>query len=656
MYCSRCGTQFPDQSKYCPSCGLEVGGAATTPVKAIAVGEMTEMDMVREALASEYEISEELGRGGMAIVYRAKDKQLEREVAVKVLPFSLAFDAEFVERFQREARTAAQLEHPSIIPIYRVGKSGRVIFFVMKYLRGKSLSNVLRDRGRMSPPEIRRLLLEAGGALGHAAKHGIVHRDIKPDNIMFDEFGQCIVTDFGIAKAASGQKLTGTGMSIGTPHYMSPEQARAQPIDGRSDVYSLGIVAYQALVGQVPYDGDDSFSIGYKHIMEPIPEPSLQSADERQLFEVIRRMIAKDPNERFQSSDELVAALEGGPVAGGATSAARVATSTRAAAQATTPLPKYADPLPKGPPGATERRPPATRAEPKGEKSSMGGLILLLLVLLGAGGGGGYYWFVMRPKQLAAVPGGPVAADTTHRGDGVDGLDSAYSALTTNPGSHPAPRDTSAGVPTTPAAPLASPGDSGSLRIGQIPRGAEVMVDGRQMHLNPSKLPAGEHDILITAQGFDNFRQRVRVSKDQLFTLTPELRRFGQTGQASTPSGREITPVAGGRPAGANCSEPGTTYNISNVCWDKRPRPSDATPPAVPVSDQNMQGARPTILNIHVSAQGGTIEVRPVRPSNDQGFEDLAKRYARAMQWTPASKNGTAVDSWVQQQLVPTAP
>ena len=158
---------------------------------------MTELDIVKEALAAEYEIQEELGRGGMAIVYKAKDKQLGRDVAVKVLPFSLAFDAEFVERFQREARTAAQLEHPSIIPIYRVGKSGRVIFFTMKFLRGKSLSNVLRERGRLGPPEIRRLLLEAGGALGHAARHGIVHRDIKPDNIMFDEFGQCIVTDFG---------------------------------------------------------------------------------------------------------------------------------------------------------------------------------------------------------------------------------------------------------------------------------------------------------------------------------------------------------------------------------------------------------------------------------------------------------------------------
>src|SRR6266550_3681809 len=228
MFCSRCGSEITGKSKFCPSCGLDL--MATTPVHAIATGALQETDLVREA-----------------------------------------FDAEFVERFQREARTAAQLEHPNIIAIYRVGRSGRVIYFVMKFLRGGSLSTVLGTRKKLTPPEIRRLLLEAGSALGYAAQRGIVHRDIKPDNIMFDEFGQSVLTDFGIAKAASGQKLTGTGMSIGTPHYMSPEQARAQSIDGRSDIYSLGVVAYQCLTGTVPYDGEDSFSIGYKHITEPIP-------------------------------------------------------------------------------------------------------------------------------------------------------------------------------------------------------------------------------------------------------------------------------------------------------------------------------------------------------------------------------------------------
>ena len=178
MFCSRCGSEITGKSKFCPSCGLDL--LATTPVHALASGSFQETDLVREALVAEYEILEELGRGGMAMVYQARDRQLEREVAIKVLPFSLAFDAEFVERFQREARTAAQLEHPNIIPIYRVGRSGRVIYFVMKYLRGGSLATVVKDRKKLTPPEIRRLLLEAGGALGYAAQRGIVHRDINP--------------------------------------------------------------------------------------------------------------------------------------------------------------------------------------------------------------------------------------------------------------------------------------------------------------------------------------------------------------------------------------------------------------------------------------------------------------------------------------------
>src|SRR5689334_20533511 len=343
MYCSRCGTQNDDASKFCRSCGLDL--LHTTPVAGVRDQqiEATEIDLVREQLKDEYEILEELGRGGMAIVFKAREKQLERDVAIKVLPFSLAFDKEFVERFQREARTSAKLEHPSIIPIYRVGKSGRVIYFVMKFLRGKPLSAVLSQRGALPPADIRRILTEVGRALGYAHKSNIVHRDIKPDNIMFDDLGQAVVTDFGIAKAASGGKLTGTGMSIGTPHYMSPEQAKAQSLDGRSDIYSLGVVGYQCLTGSVPFDGEDSFSIGYKHIMEEIPTPPIDSHDKRVLFEIIKKMMAKVPDQRFQNADELVAVLEGGRSVSFTTDATMAMPSmagVRMSSAPTTPLPR----------------------------------------------------------------------------------------------------------------------------------------------------------------------------------------------------------------------------------------------------------------------------------------------------------------------------
>ena len=403
---------------------------ATTPIHAIATGALQEMDLVREALTSEYEIIEELGRGGMAMVYRARDRHLEREVAIKVLPFSLAFDAEFVERFQREARTAAQLEHPNIIPIYRVGRSGRVIYFIMKFLRGGSLSTVLAERRKLSPPEIRRLLVEAGGALGYAAQRGIVHRDIKPDNFMFDEFGQCVLTDFGIAKAASGQRLTGTGMSIGTPHYMSPEQARAQAIDGRSDIYSLGVVAYQALTGTVPYDGEDSFSIGYKHITEPVPVPQLITADERRIFEMIKRMLMKDPADRFQSCEELVASIQGQPIAAAGSVRASVATVAAGAStgagvvspvvggaplivsQPTTPMDS---PLVNRRITPLERRDAPRRVADRslamrGSGSSWAWIWVVLAVLGGIGGGFYYY------KSRGFATGVGVGEDSTATG------------------------------------------------------------------------------------------------------------------------------------------------------------------------------------------------------------------------------------------------
>jgi serine/threonine protein kinase len=672
MFCSRCGSEITGKSKFCPSCGLDL--QATTPVHAIATGVLQELDLVREALASEYEIIEELGRGGMAMVYRAKDRQLEREVAVKVLPFSLAFDTEFVERFQREARTSAQLEHPNIIPIYRVGRSGRVIYFVMKFLRGGSLSSILGIRKRLNPPEIRRLLLEAGSALGYAAQRGIVHRDIKPDNIMFDEFGQSLLTDFGIAKAASGQKLTGTGMSIGTPHYMSPEQARAQPIDGRSDIYSLGIVAYQCLTGTVPYDGEDSFSIGYKHITEPIPTPSLITADERRLFEVIKRMLMKDPFDRFQTCEELIASFQGQPIAPPGAVRTSVATFVGAAAvatgasvgggglppivsQPTTPLDS---PLVNRRLSPLERREiprrVADRSVAMRTKPSSWAWLWLLLAILG-GGGGAFYYYKARgfaPGNIAGdtrTDSAAVAADTTSFSDTTAGQ-APLVQRDTGPGGAipPKGRDSSANrntpadsvAGTVPSGPdVVGPVDSGGIRLMNLPRGSTVMIDEQPITQALTRLPPGPHALAISAPRYNFYSDTIVVRPGQIEELTPELIQIG----APVPVRREgqRRPAAGG--------VPGPGYNADGSCFEERPPP--VSPPFVTAPPDAQASPRPSLLWVKVSAEGRTVDIMRLRPSNDPAFERAVRNFVWTVTWHPALKDGAPVEAWTQMLFPP---
>jgi tRNA A-37 threonylcarbamoyl transferase component Bud32 len=303
---------------------------------------LSESELVRTVLAEDYEILEELGRGGMAIVYRAREKALDREVAIKVLPARLVVDKEFVGRFEHEARTAAKLEHPNIVPIYRVGTAGpngEVIYFVMKLLRGQSLSAVLKERRKLDASDVRKILMETASALGYAAKRNVVHRDIKPDNIMLDSEGRCVITDFGIAKSPGGQQ-TAAGTSLGTPRYMSPEHAMGLPLDGRSDMYSLGIVAYQCLAGKTPFDAEDPFAVLYKHINDTLPEPALAGDEEKQVYAVIERMLEKNPNDRFQSANELIAAL------GGEVSAPTLVAASRTSVGMMAPTERIPTPLP----------------------------------------------------------------------------------------------------------------------------------------------------------------------------------------------------------------------------------------------------------------------------------------------------------------------
>jgi serine/threonine protein kinase len=670
MFCSRCGSEITGKSKFCPSCGLDL--LATTPVHAIATGSFQETDLVREALAAEYEILEELGRGGMAMVYRARDRSLEREVAIKVLPFSLAFDSEFVERFQREARTAAQLEHPNIIPIYRVGRSGRVIYFVMKYLRGGSLATVVKERKKLTPPEIRRLLIEAGSALGYAAQRGIVHRDIKPDNIMFDEFGQSVLTDFGIAKAASGQKLTGTGMSIGTPHYMSPEQARAQAIDGRSDIYSLGVVAYQCLAGTVPYDGEDSFSIGYKHITEPIPSPTLVTADERRIFEVIKRMLMKDPADRFQSCEELVASIQGQPIAapgamrlsaaaaavgaGGPSVVSPVgAVSPLIVSQPTTPLDSPIVDRRAVPRTATDgsRRVADRSVAMRGSGSSWGWLWVLLAVL--GGGAGAYYYYSSRgflpgngaidTAKFVPAPATPVRKDS---------LLAPLPPLPSGEGPKP-PAATSPSTPTRPVtatpvatdtghAPTTVSGDSGVIRVVGLPRGSTVMIDEKPVTDPATRLPPGPHALGVSAPRFNFYADTIVVKPGETLEITPQL---SPIGSPDLPRRRIIAQ----RPA--NHCEPGLGYNADGSCFDERPKP--VNPPFVPLPDEVTGTPRPSLLWVKVSSEGRTVDVQRLRPSNDSAFERAVRDFVWTVTWHPALKAGSPVEAWTQMLFPPAA-
>jgi len=311
MYCSRCGTQNDDTSKFCRSCGLDM---AATPLK--GEPEASEIDMVRRELKGEYDILAELGRGGMAIVYKARERQLERDVAIKVLPFSLAFDKEFVERFEREARTSAKLEHPNIIPIYRVGKSGRVTYFVMKFLRGQPLSSVLAARGSIPPGEIRQVLAQVARALAYAHKSGIVHRDIKPDNVFVTKDGLVKILDFGIARlsdpATPSATETTAGSAMGTPAFMAPEQALGRAdLDGRVDIYATGCLAYWLLTGHLVFDAASPTALLVHHAhTQPSPPSSRTGLPIPEgLDRLVLGCLEKDPDLRPQSARELSSRL-----------------------------------------------------------------------------------------------------------------------------------------------------------------------------------------------------------------------------------------------------------------------------------------------------------------------------------------------------------
>ena len=274
---------------------------------------------LEQALGDAYSVEGEIGRGGMGVVFNAQDMRLKRRVAIKVLPPELAFREEIRLRFLREAETAARLSHPHIVPIHAVGEGpDGLVYFVMAFVDGESVAQRLKRRGRLPAEEVRRVMMETADALSAAHSLGIIHRDVKPDNILLEgSRGRVVVTDFGIAKALSSSSgpntaLTATGVAIGTPHFMSPEQAAGdREVDGRSDLYSLGVVSYQMLTGELPFSAPTVPGILLKHITENAPDILVKRPDcPEELAACVMRCLEKSPDDRWPTADGLRRALE----------------------------------------------------------------------------------------------------------------------------------------------------------------------------------------------------------------------------------------------------------------------------------------------------------------------------------------------------------
>src|SRR5262245_11037345 len=307
MNCSQCGTAVKKDMRFCPSCGAPVRADEASPSAIDA-----RVAMLEQALKNKYKIIKKIGSGGFAEVYLGEHAQLGRQVAIKILLHSFAGEEDMIERFRREAKAAAKLSHPNIIDIYDVGESDGIYFIVMKYINGETLARKTRREKKINPNEAIYIIKQLASALAYAHEKSIVHRDLKPANVMLDEYAKPILMDFGIARAQFEGNLTKTGTLMGTPHYLPPEQPLGKPVDGRSDIYSLGILFYEMLAGRPPFHDENSVSLIFKHINEP-PAPLIEKVPELvpELCAIVHKMIEKLPENRYQNALEVQEALEG---------------------------------------------------------------------------------------------------------------------------------------------------------------------------------------------------------------------------------------------------------------------------------------------------------------------------------------------------------
>jgi serine/threonine protein kinase len=492
LNCYRCSTPVPEKSRFCNTCGAALSDESAREHTAGADSDPELLSKLQAEVGGEYVIERELGRGGMAVVYLGHDTQLGRKVAVKVLPPELTFrGTNAIERFRREVRTAATLDHQHIIPVYRVSQGTKLFWYVMKFLDGRALDDVLAKDGRLAVHAVVSIVKQTSAALDYAHKHQVVHRDIKPGNIMVDAELRVTVTDFGIAKALDANSLTATGGIIGTPFYMSPEQCSGKRVGPPSDQYALAVMTFQMLAGKLPFSGDTMAEVVHRQITEPAPplrklRPELPLA----MVRVVERGLAKVPEERFATCADFARALE---------AAALTADKTGMPAGDVSPEARFSKTAVVSPlPGAVrsakgilrERRPFLRIAA----LIMIGGILSVAMVWNGEN--------QQAPTEAAAVPGAvsestkqdrPLPAESS-LGAPTPALRSSSPPINVSAGDSPASAPTNR--PTAALLPA-------RITLVGVPGGATVTRDGVSERSNSfDLLPGQRHVVAVQMAGF----------------------------------------------------------------------------------------------------------------------------------------------------------
>lgn len=420
--CPQCGVQLDSVTTTCGACGAVITGGAMDAERAEKV-----RLRLQDGIGAGYKLGDMLGRGGMGIVFQARELALDRDVALKVLAFDPILNPDAYARFEREAKLAARLDHPNIVPIFSVGQGNGIAFYPMRMVRGGSVEGLIAGGRALTVDQAIPILRDVAAALDYAHAQGVVHRDIKPANVLLGESGHASVADFGIARAFAGPasggstSATGTGV-VGSPAYMSPEQWRGEKVvDGRADQYALGVLAFELLAGRRPFAGDSMQELLRMHLQDDAPDIiSVRHDLPSHLTDPIRRAMSKHPADRFDSSMAFVSALSGDAVAPRTPRPVAVPGSSAPTVRTPPPAPPVPGRTAARPPAPTRQAPPIANQQPvpaalrEGERRSIVPWLVLLLI---AGTGAGVIWKVMGQKtspaaQTAAAPAAVVNMDS----------------------------------------------------------------------------------------------------------------------------------------------------------------------------------------------------------------------------------------------------